>query len=301
MQIVLTILGLSLFEIISSIDNAIINAEVLHTMSVKSRRWFLLWGIIIAVFVVRGLLPFLIVWLTIPDIGFTNAIVSVFSGNPSIMKAVEASSPVLLLGGGTFLIFLFFDWLFLEPKEFGLFGERFFQQQGVWFFTVISIILAVIVWFAIKINPILAFGSVIGSTAFFITHGFKNYAGREEERLLNKKSGLSDLSKLIYLEVIDATFSVDGVIGAFAFTLYVPLIFLGNSLGAIILRNITIGNIHRIKKYKYLKNGAMYSVLFLGIIMTMGAFGFNLPEWLAPALTFWTVGYFFIRSRAEVK
>ncbi len=69
MTIVLTVLGLALFEVVSSIDNAIINAEVLGTMQPKARQWFVWWGILIAVFVVRGLLPWFIVWLATPEIG----------------------------------------------------------------------------------------------------------------------------------------------------------------------------------------------------------------------------------------
>ena len=61
--VILTILGLAVFESITSIDNAIINAEVLATMQARARRWFLTWGIAIAVFGVRGLLPWLIVWV----------------------------------------------------------------------------------------------------------------------------------------------------------------------------------------------------------------------------------------------
>jgi hypothetical protein len=68
-SVLLTIVGLSLFETVSSIDNAIINAEVLSTMQAKARRWFLVWGIVIAVFLVRGLLPWLIIWFTAPELG----------------------------------------------------------------------------------------------------------------------------------------------------------------------------------------------------------------------------------------
>ncbi|MCL5432544.1 MAG: DUF475 domain-containing protein [Patescibacteria group bacterium] len=297
--LVLTVLGLSLFEIISSIDNAIINAEVLSTTGEKARRWFLTWGIIFAVFIIRGLLPFAIVWATVPGLGPVGAITATFSSDPKIHSAIEQSAPVLLIGGGTFLIFLFFNWLFIEPKNYGLRGERFFHSQGVWFFAVVSILLSSIVWIALSKDPLLAFGAVLGSTAFFITHGFKSYAAKEESRLVGK-SGLSDISKILYLEVIDATFSIDGVIGAFAFTLSVPLIFLGNSLGAIVLRNFTISNMERIKKYKYLKNGAMYSILFLGTIMLLDSFGAHLPAYVAPVTTFGTVGYFFYKSRIEI-
>ena len=143
----------------------------------------------------------------------------------------------------------------------------------------------------------MAFGAVIGSTVFFITHGFKENAEKSEEELLKKDSAQSDLSKIFYLEVIDATFSIDGVIGAFAFTLSVPLILLGNGIGAFVVRELTIHNIDRIKKYVYLKNGAMYSILVLGTIMVLDSFGIHIPEWLAPLSTAVIVGYFFLKSK----
>ncbi|MEK7559524.1 MAG: DUF475 domain-containing protein [Patescibacteria group bacterium] len=294
-----TVLGLSLFEIITSVDNAIINAEVLSGMSQKARRWFLLWGFLFAVFVVRGALPFLIVWFANPSLGPFGVITAAFSNDPHVIEAVEKSSPLLLMAGGVFLVFLFFNWLFLEPKNFGLRGEGFFQKQGAWFFAIVSILLAVIVWFALKIDPILAFSAVVGSTTFFIVHGFRNFAEEQEKKLLG--GNMSDVSKIAYLEALDSTFSIDGVIGAFAFTFSVPLILLGNGLGALVLRKLTVSNIERIKKYKYIKNGAMYSILFLGVIMLLDGFGLHIPHYVSPVITFGTVGYFFYKSHIELK
>lgn len=301
-SIVLVVGGLILFETISSIDNAIINAEVLSTMGQRARRWFLLWGLLIAVFLLRGLLPWMIVWVTNPSLGPIGSFTAALSSDPAVVHSIEQSAPILLSGGGIFLIFLFFHWLFLEQKSFGLKGERFFLSQGVWFYAVVSIILAVVVWFSIDTNPLMAFGAVVGSTAFFITHGFKENAKAAEERLLSKKggSGMSDLSKIFYLEVIDATFSIDGVIGAFAFTLSVPLILLGNGVGAFVVRELTIHNIERIKKYIYLKNGAMYSILVLGTVMLVDSFGVHVPEWFSPVATAFIVGYFFLKSRKAI-
>lgn len=292
----LTVAGLALFETISSIDNAIINAEVLSTMGQKARRWFLLWGLIFAVFVVRGVLPWLIVWMATPSLGPIEALTATFSSDPKVTEAIESSAPILLIGGGTFLVFLFFHWLFLEPKNYGLVGERFFHSKGAWFYAVVSILLTVIVWFSMKKLPLMGFGAVVGSTAFFITHGFKQNAEREEKSLA-QRAGLSDVSKIFYLEVIDATFSIDGVLGAFAFTLSVPLILLGNGLGAVVLRQLTIGNIERIRKYAFLKNGAMYSILFLGTIMVLDGFGAHIPSWFSPLVTFAVVLYFFRKSK----
>ena len=286
-----------MFEIICSIDNAIINAEVLGTMQPKYRRWFLLWGILFAVFLVRGLLPLLLVWLSTPGLTPWEAFFAMFSDKPEIKEAIEASSPMLLIGGGTFLLFLFFHWLFLEEKHFGLMGERYFFSKGVWFYAVVSVLLMAIVWFAIDKNPLMAFGAVVGSTAFFIVHGFRQNAELAEQKLMG--GDLSDISKIMYLEVIDATFSIDGVLGAFAFTMSVPLILVGNALGAIAVRQITVGNIERIKKYRFLKNGAMYSILFLGIIMLVDSFGYHIPEYVSPVITFGVVGVFFLKSMRD--
>ncbi|MDD1672349.1 MAG: DUF475 domain-containing protein [Methanomicrobiales archaeon] len=293
-SILLIVAGLCLFETISSIDNAIINAEVLSTMQERYRRWFLIWGLLFAVFIIRGVLPWLIVWITTPQLGPVGALTATFSSDPAVIEAIESSAPMLLIGGGIFLVFLFFHWLFLEPKHYGLRGERYIHSKGVWFYAIVSILLAIIVWFALARHPLLAFGAVVGSTAFFIVHGFRQNAEQQERRLMDKN--LSDVSKVLYLEVIDATFSIDGVLGAFAFTLAIPLIILGNGLGAFVVRELTIGNIERIKRYIYLKNGAMYSILFLGSIMIADSFGFHIPPWLSPIITFGVVGYFLYKS-----
>jgi hypothetical protein len=293
-SITLVITGLCLFETVSSIDNAIVNAEVLSTMGARARRWFLVYGLLVAVFLIRGLLPWAIVWITTPSLGPVGALTAAFSRDPRVIGAIEASAPVLLMGGGTFLVFLFFHWLFLEEKHFGLRGERSIKEKGVWFFAVVSILLTLIVWFALRVDPMVAFGAVVGSTAFFIVHGFRQNAEVQEKNLMDRS--MSDISKIFYLEVIDATFSIDGVLGAFAFTLSVPLIILGNGLGAFVVREITMGNIDRIRQYIYLKNGAMYSVLALGTIMILDSFGVGIPAYLSPLVTFGVVGYFLVKS-----
>lgn len=297
---ILIIIGLALFETVSSLDNAVINAQVLTTMSKRARRWFLVYGLFIAVFLIRGVLPFLIVWVTNPSIGPLGALTATFSSDPRVQQSIEASSPVLLIGGGTFLLFLFFHWLFLSPKNFGLSGERFIQSKGVWFYAVVSLLLTGLIWLSLKVHPIMAFGASIGSTAFFITHGFKENAERAEKGLL-KGNISSDLSKLFYLEVIDATFSIDGVIGAFAFTLSIILILIGNGIGAFVVREITIRNVEKIKKYKYLENGAMYAIFLLGCVMVLNSFGFAIPEWLTPVITIVIIAYFFYKSKKSFR
>ncbi len=299
---ILVIVGLVVFETISSIDNAIINAEVVGTMKPKGRRWFLTWGLLFAVFIVRGLLPWVIVYAVNPGLGFIGSFTATFSNDPAVAASIAKSAPILLAGGGVFLVFLFFHWLFLEEKHFGLpRTEKFFMKGGIWFYAVISAILAFVVWKALKINPAIAFSAVIGSTAFFITHGFKQNAELKEKELLSEHSNMSDLSKILYLEIIDTTFSIDGVLGAFAFTFSLPLILIGSGIGALVVRQLTIGNIERIKKYVFLKNGAMYSILCLGSVMILHGFGVHVPEWVSPVLTIGVIIYFFWKSKKHLK
>ena len=297
---ILIIIGLALFETVSSIDNAVINAQVLATMSKRAKHWFLTYGLLIAVFLIRGLLPFFIVWMANPAIGPIGALSATFSSDSSIKQSIETSAPLLLIAGGTFLLLLFFHWLFLEKKNFGLWGEEFIFSKGVWFYAVAAVVLTGLIWLSLQTHPLMAFSAAVGSAAFFITNGFKENAKTAEKELLSGK-GSSDFSKLLYLEVIDATFSIDGVIGAFAFTLSVLLIFIGSGIGACVVREVTLRNVEKIKKYKYLENGAMYSIFFLGCVMVLNSFGVAIPEWITPVLTIIIISFFFYKStRASV-
>ena len=298
-QVIVVVFGLCLFEIISSVDNAIINASVLKTLPEKFRKWFLVWGLLIAVFAIRGVLPFLIVWLANPALSFVQVISFVFHPTPEIEMYVEKSQALLLLAGGVYLFFVFLGWLFLEEKKYAFLVEEFVHKQSVWFYAISSLFITAVVYFSIKVNPILALSAVIGSTAFFITDGFKKNAEEKEKQLLS--GNMSAVSKLLYLEVLDATFSIDGVIGAFAFTMSIPLIFLGNGLGALVVREFTIKGIDLIAKFAYLKNGAMYSIGFLGGIMVLEAFGKDFPFWLAPLNTFLLLAIFLALSVRETR
>jgi hypothetical protein len=233
------------------------------------------------------------------SLGPVGAFTATFSSDPLVLAAVEQSAPILFMGGGTFLLFLFLHWLFLESKNFGLKGERYIATKGVWFFAIVSLLLTGLVWFGLEKSPLIAFGAVVGSTTFFIVHGFRQNAEEAEKKML-QSSGMSDVSKVFYLEVIDATFSIDGVIGAFAFTMSVPLILIGNGIGAFVVRELTIRNVDTIKNYRYLKNGAMYSICFLGIIMIMDSFGVHIPFWVSPVITFGVVGFFMLKSMREI-
>ena len=282
-QIAIVVFGLALFEIISSVDNAIINAHVLKTLPEKFRKFFLVWGLLIAVVLVRGVLPFIIIWLANPAFSLGQVVGFVFHPTAEIEAYVAKSQAMLLLAGGVYLFLVFLNWLFMEEKKYAFLVEEFVHKQSVWFYAVASLFFCGVIYFSVKANPILALSAAIGSTAFFITDGFKKNAEEKEKQMLS--GNMSAISKILYLEVLDATFSIDGVIGAFAFTMSIPLIFLGNGLGAYIVRELTVRGTAVISKFAYLKNGAMYSIGLLGGVMVLEAFGKEFPFWLAPLNT----------------
>jgi hypothetical protein len=284
-QALIIIFGLILFEVISSVDNAIVNVHILKTVPEKFRRFFLLWGLLLAVFVMRGVLPFVIVWLANAGLPFSEVWRLVFSDPALMEEALEHSKPLLLLGGGVYLFFIFLSWLFLEEKKYAFLVEGFIHRQGVWFYATASVFITTVIYFSLVSNPFLALAASIGATAFFLTDGFRKNA-EVMERRLEKKRSMGAWSKLVYLEVLDASFSIDGVIGAFAFTMSVPLILIGNGIGAVVVREFTVRGMELIAKFAYLKNGAMYSIGMLGGLMVLESFGKEFPFWVAPLNTF---------------
>lgn len=193
------ILGLCVFEIISSVDNAIVNAHVLKTLPEKYRKIFLTWGIFFAVFAIRGLLPFIIVWIANPGLSPVEVFTFVFQNNPEIETYVNQSRHYLLLGGGAYLFLIFLSWLFLEEKKYAFLVEGFIHRRGVWFYALASIFLTVVVYAAIQTNPLLALAATIGTTAFFLTDGFrKNAEAKEKELLSGNMSAWQDKEAATY-------------------------------------------------------------------------------------------------------
>lgn len=293
-NILIVVFGLCVFEIVSSVDNAIVNAHILKTLPEKYRKIFLFWGLLFAVFAVRGLLPFAIVWIANPGLSIVQVVTSTFSGDAAVAASLDASRPLLLIAGGVYLVFVFLSWLFLEEKKYAFMAEGFIHRQGAWFYAIASLLTTGLIYCSLQYNPIMALAASIGVSAFFITDGFKRNAEDQEKQLMS--GHMSAWSKIIYLEVLDASFSIDGVIGAFAFTMSVPLIILGNGLGALVVREFTIRGIDLIAKFAYLKNGAMYSIGVLGAIMILESFGRHYPFWFAPLNTFILLGLFLFLS-----
>jgi hypothetical protein len=152
-----------------------------------------------------------------------------------------------------------------------------------------------------RANPIMMLAAAIGSATFFILYGIKQTAEESERNLTAGSTHLSDLSKFLYLEVLDTTFSFDGVIGAFAFTQNLLLILIGIGVGALVVRELTIRGIDTIAKYRYLKNGALTSIGFLGIFMIIEAFHVDVPSFVPIVVTFLLIGLAFYASRRALK
>ncbi|MBI2450490.1 MAG: DUF475 domain-containing protein [Candidatus Nealsonbacteria bacterium] len=295
------ILGLIVFEVVNSVDNAIVNAHVLKTMSVKWRKIFLLWGIFTAVFVVRGLLPLTIVWLSMPEIGFWRVLKSVIQSPPEIARLFEEREGIILIGAGVFLLLLYLHWLFLEKKDPYFIPDKLIKPHyGIWFFALAAIILVTLLYLARSSFHIML-AAAIGNAAFFLLYGFKEQAAKQEETIGHAKTHLSDFSKLMFLELLDTSFSFDGVMGAFAFTTSIPLIFIGNGIGALVVRELTIKGIDRVAKYRWLKNGAMTSIGLLGLFLILKSFGLHIPEYIPTFSTIFLVGLTFWKSHRDLK
>lgn len=296
---IVIIIGLIVFEAVSSVDNAIVNAHMLRTMSARARKWFLVWGIFFAVFVARGILPLLIVWITTPDISLLGALQSTFGGDASAREAIESSKYILLIGGGMFLILLYLHWLFLEKKDPYFVPDKLIKEHhGAWFFALSAILLVGILYLT-RAHPLAMIAAATGNAVFFILYGFRELAEKNEKNL--EKHGASDFSKLMYLEVLDLSFSIDGIFGAFAFTTNILLILIGNGIGALIVRELTIKGINKVAEYKWLKNGALTSIGFLGAFMILEALEVHVPEWLPTVVTCSLVGVTFWASHRHIQ
>ena len=286
----ITVLGLAVFETVSSFDNAVINAGILGTLSDRARRWFLSWGILVSVFIVRAALPLLLVLALNPQLGLAGVLGSFDGSNAQVAETIHASAPPLLGAGGMFLLVLFLHWLLVEPKEYAASAERRFSVPRLFY---PGCLLLVVVYAALSGGPLssAALGGAVGTILSLLALTFRQRAEERERKLLEGPTG-ADWNKLVFLEMIDASFSVDGVLGAFAFTLSVPLIILGTSVGAVVVRQLTVHGIQTVKKLRYLKNGAMYSLACLSAVMLAESSRVEVPGWVSPLTTFAVLGCF---------
>jgi hypothetical protein len=224
-----------------------------------------------------------------------------FSGSSDFSQLIEERKGVILLGAGVFMALLYLHWLFLEKKDPYFVPDKLIKpQHGVWFFACAAVILVSLLYLA-RGSWHLMLSAAVGNAVFFILYGFKEQAVKQEEMLQDTNNNLSGFSKLMYLEVLDASFSFDGVFGAFAFTTAIPLILIGNGIGALVVRQLTIMGIEKVSQYKWLKNGAMTSIGLLGLVMIVKSFGIHIPEYLPTVVTIGLVGLTFWASHKLLK
>lgn len=294
--IIAVIIGLIVFETVNSIDNVIINSEVLSTMKPESRRWFMSWGILFAIFFVRGFFPWILLWFALPGVGFLGILGAGLDFGGNTLEAIGFSAAGLVALGSAFLISVFLRWFFVESeRKLGILEKG--NAKKISRYALLGIFVLTISYFSFATNPGIALGALAGALLFIAVVRIRKITEEAEKNI--EKEARGDWGKILYLEILDTTFSIDGVLGAFAFTLSIPLIFIGNGIGAIIVRKLTSGNIERVKRYRHLKDGAMYSIFVLAIIMALESLGTQVPSFVPTLTTIAIVGYYFLKSSRE--
>jgi hypothetical protein len=297
---------LGILEISLSFDNAVVNATVLERMSPFWQRIFLTIGVLIAVFGMRLVFPLLIVGITAhlsPVEAVRLALEQRPASDPTSYAALlNAAYPQIAAFGGTFLLMLFLDWLF-EDRDIRWLSwlEKPLAKIGQLERLSIVIVLVVLVvmseTLATDPNVVLTAGA-LGLVTYLLVNGLGEFfdqaadTGDDEEAAgepARNGSGPSQLAKaagkagfflFLYLEVLDAAFSFDGVIGAFAITTDPILIALGlGFIGAMFVRSLTVFLVRKgtLADYVYLEHGAHWAIGALSVILLLGI-GYHVDE-----------------------
>jgi hypothetical protein len=284
---------LAVLEISLSFDNAIVNANKLKEMTPKWQRRFLTWGILIAVFGMRVLFPLLIVVMA-AGIGPIDALVLAASRPDDYARIVGSAHLSIAAFGGTFLMMVALTYFMDEAKEVDWIRavecqlRRCASVRGL----EIGFVLAVILIFAAILPEHhvgrFLFAAVGGLVTFLTVEVLGHVFDRRQAALSVAARG--GLGAFLYLEVLDASFSFDGVIGAFALTHNLFLIALGLGIGAMYVRSMTIMLVERrtLAEFRYLEHGAFYSILVLSVIM------FGQTLWHIPEMVTGVLGSLFI-------
>ncbi|MGB0507194.1 MAG: DUF475 domain-containing protein [Pikeienuella sp.] len=264
---------LAALEIALSFDNAIVNANKLEDMTPVWRQRFLTWGILIAVFGMRIVFPLAIVaifaWIN------PFAAMHLALADPDEYSRIigGAHGPISAFGG-TFLMMValkFFidedksvDWIVALEKRLRVWGSiRGFE---------IALVLVIVLLISRalpgdEVGPFLS-SAVMGLLVFTMVDGLGTYLDNiaGSTAAVGAKGGLG---AFLYLEVLDASFSFDGVIGAFALTTNILLIAIGLGIGAMYVRSMTIMLVEKgtLAEFRFLEHGAFYSIFALSTVM----------------------------------
>ncbi len=296
-----TVAALSILEVTLSFDNAVVNAQVLKRMSALWRRRFLTWGIWIAVVGVRLVLPILLVAATTWQSPFAIAHLAFFDG-AAYGALLHSSRYAIEAFGGAFLLLLSLRFFFDAQKTVHWFRAaewrmaRWGELEAVEMAVVLWVLLAVS-WFVPE--AVQAMVLVAGLFAVLVSVAMENFMRFLARRETETSSGWG---LFIYLNVLDTAFSLDGVVGAFAFTFSIPLIVLGLGVGAYFVRSLTIYlTEHRIlETLMFVENGAYWAIFGLALCM-LGSLLLEIPETVigATGLTLLAASYWSsVRARA---
>jgi len=276
-------LMLCIIEITFSFDNAIINARILRHMSRFWQQIFLTVGILIAVFGMRLVFPIAIVAVT-AQLDWGTVIDLALNHPTEYSHKLAQSHSIIASFGGSFLLMLglhFFlergrtiHWLRFE-KKLSKVGDHWVP---VVVSLIVTLILAVIPGHSDPVATAIA--GAAGVLTYLAIHGLSEIFGHNKALTSNvKKTGMAAFVSFLYLEVLDASFSFDGVIGAFAITSDVIIIAAGLGIGALWVRSLTVYMVRRkvLEQYRYLEHGAHYTILVLAAILLLSMF-VHLPE-----------------------
>jgi hypothetical protein len=279
------IVVLSVLEISLSFDNAVINASVLKDMDRVWQKRFLTWGIAFAVFGMRVVFPLAIVAIA-AGLGPMEAI-RLSLNDPLEYERIVSSAHVGIAGfGGAFLAMVGLKFFFDGEKD--VHWIRFVEQQLAKVSAVPAAevaLLLLVLWGISGMLPdadALTFivAGILGIVTFIAVEAVNTVLElREEARRLHGAVARSGLGGFIYLNILDASFSFDGVIGAFALSNNMVVIALGLSIGAMFVRSMTIHLVEKgtLAEYRYLEHGAFWAIIALGAIMLFSA-RFHIPE-----------------------
>lgn len=278
---------LAILEISLSFDNAVVNAMKLEHMSEKWRHRFITWGILIAVFGMRFVFPLAVVAI-FAKLNILTVLNMALNDVNQYAHYLELTHAPIVTFGGAFLLMLFLDYFTEHKKDVHWipYVERKIQCLNCIRGVCSIITLAVLGLLMLKIEnamqlPVLKSG-IAGILTYLAIDGLAEWLEkRQEERakLCADTVKCSGLVGFLYLELIDASFSLDGVLGAFALSKDILIITIGLFIGAMFVRSLTIMLVEKktLKQFLYLEHGAHWAIGVLAILMFISTFH-HVPE-----------------------
>ncbi|MBB3564734.1 hypothetical protein FHX06_006099 [Rhizobium sp. BK512] len=263
---------LAVLEISLSFDNAIVNANKLKEMTPVWQHRFLTWGIIIAVFGMRIVFPLAIVAIA-AQIGPWEALVLAAREPAEYARIMNDAHLPIAAFGGTFLMMVGLTYFFNHEKEVHWIGslERIMARSSAIKGIEIAFVLLLILLFSSLLEgedaTTFVYCAIYGLVTFLVVEVIGGLLDASQRAMSEAAKG--GLGAFIYLEVLDASFSFDGVIGAFALTQNLFIIAIGLGIGAMYVRSMTIMLVEKgtLAEYRYLEHGAFYAILILSVIM----------------------------------